>query len=250
MGKSTSTILVADDHQLIRLAFAYSIEHEPHLTVVAQAHNGHEAIHLAWEHNPDLILMDIRMPELDGIQATQRIKAFAPKIPILILTTFETSDYILQAIRAGAAGYLTKDIDTDELIQAIDNTLAGEPTMEAEMTKELLKVLAQEKEHRRQIPYDSRITAFHASGGPTSAATSAATRTQAPPSPLTSQELKTLELLALGLTNAQIAHKLHLSRYTIKSYVERIIAKLDVSDRTQAAVRAVSLGLVTDLINS
>jgi DNA-binding NarL/FixJ family response regulator len=245
LGKSCSTILIAEDHTLVRFAFASSIDHEPHLKVVAQAENGQEAIRLASEHNPDLILMDIRMPKMDGLEATERIKAFAPHIPILILTTFESSDCILKAIRAGAAGYMIKDITREELIQTIDNTLAGEVTMQAQMTKQLLHYLAQEKENGHipgHIPYESRITAFHAS-------TPSGTR-QAPQSLLTNQEHQTLELLAKGLTNAQIAGKLHLSRHTIKSYVERIIAKLEVSDRTQAAVRAVSLGLVADPINS
>src|SRR4051794_22258440 len=159
--------------------------------------------------------MDIRMPELDGLQATMRIKAFAPHIPVLILTTYEDSNCILGAIRAGAAGYLTKDIDRDELIQTIDATLAGEPTLEAEMTQKLLHWLAQEKA-QNHIPYESRITAFHAPGHvPREPAKQEPENCPAPAS-LTSQELATLKLMSKGLTNAQIAGRLHLSRHTIK----------------------------------
>jgi DNA-binding NarL/FixJ family response regulator len=171
---------------------------------------------------PDLILMDVRMPEMDGITATRRIKEEHPGVSVLMVTMHENPDYLLEALDAGAAGYVLKDAPADRLISAVHRTLNGESPLNQELATLLLRRLADEKQHKPQPPqqpaFDSPIEA------------------------LTPRETEVLMLLTTGQTNQQIAHTLNISKGTAKVHVERIIRKLDVSDRTQAAVRAIERG--------
>jgi DNA-binding NarL/FixJ family response regulator len=184
--------------------------------VVGEAGNGREAIALCGELQPDLALLDVRMPEVDGLAAARAIKQASPRTIVLIITTHEHPDYLLAALKAGAAGYMLKDISRQELLTAVRRVLRGESILNGEVAAQALQRLAGE------------------------------TSVQAAPSleRLTARERQVLQLLAEGQTNREIAAHLSLSVGTVKIHVEHIIAKLGVSDRTQAAVRAVASGLL------
>jgi len=198
---------------------------EPGLEVVGEASTGQEAIELCRRLEPDLVLMNVRMPEMDGITATRQIKREQPSISVLMVTMHENPDYLLEALEAGAAGYVLKDTPADRLISAVRRTLDGESPLNQELATRLLRQLAQEKQHN-QLP------------GPTQ-------RREPLEGSLTPREKEVLGLLTTGQTNQQIAHTLTISKETAKVHVERIIRKLGVSDRTQAAVRAIELGFTS-----
>jgi len=191
------------------------LEGEKGLEVVGEATDGPEALELCRTLRPDLALVDVRMPGMDGLETTRAVKQACPDISVIIVTMHENSDYLISAIRAGAAGYLLKDTSRRELLTAIRHVLQGESFLNTDLTQRLLQSMSSE-------------------GG----------REEALPEPLTPRELEVLRLLAQGQTNRQIAQNLIISAGTVKVHVQHIIAKLNVSDRTQAAVRAVELGLV------
>ena len=193
--------------------------------MAGEAKDGREAVELCRSLAPDLVLMDISMPELDGISATRMIKAGSPQIGVLVLTAHDDHDLLLDAIRAGAAGYVLKGVGPSELVGAVRATLAGESPVDHELLMRLVRRLADEdgKEPPHEPTGERRAT---------------------PQGPLTPRELEVLRHLATGRTNRRIAEELHLSLSTVKRNLERIIAKLGVSDRTQAAVKAVELGLI------
>ena len=223
-------LLLADDHDLVRDGFHRMLGREPDLEVVGEASNGREAVELCRRLKPDLVLMDVRMPEMDGLEATHTIKEEQPFVSVLVATTYENPDYLLGALKAGAAGYVLKDAPKRQLVNAVRRVLDGESPINQELAAQLIERLAAE----------------------------AAQPAQKPPSPtpekragvrpaieeLTPRELEVLALLSQGKTNPQIAETLVISRATAKVHVERIIRKLGVSDRTQAVVRAIELGLV------
>jgi DNA-binding NarL/FixJ family response regulator len=190
--------------------------------VIGEASNGIEAIEMCRRLRPDLILMDVRMPEMDGITATRRIKEELPGVGVLMVTMHENPDYLLEALNAGAAGYVLKDAPADRLISAVHRTLNGESPLNQELATLLLRRLADEQQRKPQPPPQT-------DGKP-------------PINSLTPREREVLTLLTTGQTNQQIADSLNISKGTAKVHVERIIRKLDVSDRTQAAVRAIELG--------
>lgn len=192
------------------------LEGERSLSLVGEATNGREAVELCRRLQPDLAVLDVRMPEMDGLAATRAIKQISPRTSVLIVTTHENHDYLLAALKAGAAGYMLKDVTRQELLTAVRRVLHGESILDGDLASRALRRLAGESE-----PYD----------GP-------------PPERLTNRERDVLKLLAHGLTNREIAGKLSLSVGTVKVHVEHIIGKLNVSDRTQAAVRAVQYGLL------
>lgn len=192
---------------------------EQDLEVVGEATNGREVLTICSRLGPDLVLMDVRMPELDGLAATAAVKEACPDTSVIIVTLYEDPDYLLQAIRAGAAGYILKDATRRELLRAVRRVLAGESILHPELASQLLHRLARE----------------HSTNG----------RPAGLVEPLTARELEVLRLLAQGRTNPEIAAHLGNSRGTVKVHVEHIIAKLGASDRTQAAVRAAELGLLT-----
>jgi DNA-binding NarL/FixJ family response regulator len=221
-------ILIADDHELVRDGFKRMLGYEAGLEVVGEASNGREAVELCRRLDPDLVLMDVRMPEMDGLEATRTIKAEQPSVSVLVITTYENPDYLLEAIKAGAAGYILKDAPNRQLTNAIRRVLEGESPLNQELAIQLIRRLASEAPHPELPP---------------SAAESDAAPAPPLPEDLTPREVEVLGLVARGKTNQEIAGSLFISRATAKLHVRRIIAKLGVSDRTQAVVRALELGL-------
>lgn len=213
-------ILVADDQALVRSGFAMILGAQPDLEVVGEAADGREAVELAHRLRPDIILMDVRMPHLDGIAATRELLAVsamtAPKV--IILTTFDLDTYVYEALRAGASGFLLKDVSPKDLILAIHTVLAGE----ALLAPTILRRLIDEFVARPQPATDRPAGLQH----------------------LTERERDVLITLARGLSNAEIADEFHLSAATIKTHVARILAKLGVRDRVQAVITAYETGLV------
>ena len=236
MGSSTRStrsaparILIADDHDLVRDGFRRMLGYEEDLEVVGEARDGREAVELCRSLNPDLVLMDVRMPEMDGLEATRAIKAEQPSVGVLVVTTYDNPDYLLEAIKAGAAGYVLKDAPSRQLTNAMRRALEGESPLNQELATQLIRRLAGESPQPAQ-----------------EAAPSAPGDAGAPPpfrAELTSREVEVLALVARGKTNQEISESLFISKATAKVHVRRIIGKLGVSDRTQAVVRALELGL-------
>jgi DNA-binding NarL/FixJ family response regulator len=210
-------ILIADDQELVRTGFRVVLDAEPDLEVVGEAEDGHAAIEAAQTLRPDVLLMDIRMPNLDGIEATRRIAATDGPPHILILTTFDLDDYVYEALRAGASGFLLKDARADELRHAVRTVASGDALLSPTITRRLI-------EHYTRRP--------------------PATPHPTPLAQLTPRELDVLRLLARGLSNTDIAHQLVVGDATVKTHVARIFAKLDLHDRAQAVVLAYETGLV------
>lgn len=215
-------LIVVDDHDLVRSGLKGLLSDQEDFEVVGEAANGREAVELCRQMRPDLVVMDVRMPEMDGLSATREIGRRFEDVSVLLLTTYENEDYLLEAIRAGAAGYVLKDAPESQLINAIRKVLDGEPTLNRRLATELLRRLANEV--RDVFPMQKPADL---------------------PEPLTSRELEVLRLLALGHTNRQIAEELVISLGTVKNHVEHVRAKLGVSDRTQAVVKALEHGIIT-----
>ena len=216
------SVLLADDQPLLRRGFRMILEAEGDLTVVAEAGQGEEAVDLARRYRPDVVLMDIRMPGTDGIEATRRITAAHPGMRVLALTTFDLDEYAFGALRAGASGFLLKDVRPAELVAAIRTVAAGDAVISPRVTRRLLE------EYAQVLPL------------------SAAQRAQLYPqlSALTEREREVLIAVAQGLSNAEIAATLFVSEATVKSHVGRILAKLGLRDRVQVVVLAYETGLV------
>ncbi|HZT05528.1 MAG TPA: response regulator transcription factor [Chloroflexota bacterium] len=207
-------IMVVDDHELARAGVISLLAGQRDLEIAAEAATGREAITRAALVKPDLVLMDIRMPEMDGLEATRRIKEAQPATSVVILTMHEDPDYLLAAVQAGAAGYLLKGSSKSEIVGGIRRVLGGESLLDPGLMARLVQRIAGEPK----------------AAGPIAGSLSA-------------RELEVLGCIVEGKTNGEIAGALAITRATVKSHVERIISKLGVSDRTQAAVRAVQLGL-------
>lgn len=198
---------------------------QPDLQVVGEAASGRGALDLCRALRPDLVLMDVNMPEMDGLEATRMIKAELPATSILIITAHEDPDYLLRAVEVGAAGYVLKDAPKGRLIDAVRRILSGESPLDQELAMQLIRRLADKKAEGETTP-DSMG------------------RQMALVEPLTAREVEVLRLVAKGYNNPEIASNLVISRATVKTHVQHIIRKLNVSDRTQAAIRAVELGIV------
>jgi DNA-binding NarL/FixJ family response regulator len=211
--------MICDDQALVRSGFAMILDAREDLEVVGEAENGREAIALAARLNPDVILMDVRMPELDGVGATRAIVRSGAPARILILTTFDLDEYVYDAIRAGASGFLLKDVQPAQLVDAIRTIAAGEALLAPSVTRRLLDRFAQ------TLP------------GPTEPAPRALDA-------LTAREVEVLRLVASGLSNAELAARLFVSEATVKTHVSSILRKLDLRDRVQAVVAAYEAGLV------
>ncbi|MGI5233217.1 response regulator transcription factor [Actinoallomurus sp. CA-142502] len=210
-------MLLADDQALLRKTLRMLLEADPGLEVTGEAADGVEAVEMAAEQRPDLVLMDIRMPRLDGLEATKRIKRDRPEVKILILTTFEIDEYVFEALRAGAAGFLGKGADPAELLAAIKTVAAGEALLSPAATKALISRFRDQAEW----PSDpARLAA------------------------LTPREREVLTMVAGGLSNEDISTHLHLSPHTVKTHINRTMAKLGVSDRAQLVIIAYESGLV------
>ena len=226
-------LIVVDDHDFVRDGIKLMLSAEQDIRVVGEAANGREALELCRRIRPDLVLMDVRMPRLDGLAAAQEIKQQFPEISVLVITMHENEDYLLKAIRAGAAGYVLKDASQRELVTAIRKVLEGETPLNRSLATRLLQRLAKEPHEKPTGTKALPKPPIHAQ----------------PLQPLTPRELEVLKWLALGKTNRGIAEDFVISEGTVKTHVERIMAKLGVSDRTQAVVRALELGII-ELPNS
>lgn len=216
------SVLLADDQPLLRRGFRMILEAEGDLIVAAEAADGEEAVDLARRHAPDVVLMDIRMPGIDGIEATQRITAADTHVRVLVLTTFDLDEYAFGALRAGASGFLLKDVRPAELVAAIRTVAAGDAVISPRVTRRLLE------EYTRVLPL------------------SASQMQERYPqlSALTEREREVLIAVARGLSNAEIAASLFVSEATVKSHVGRILAKLGLRDRVQVVVLAYEAGLI------
>jgi DNA-binding NarL/FixJ family response regulator len=219
-------VFIADDHSLIRAGFQSVLSMEDDITVVGEARNGTEAVTLTREAVPDVVLMDIRMPELDGLEATRLITS-DPRLRqtrVVVLTTFDLDEYVFGALQAGASGFLLKGAEPPVLIEAVRTVARGDALLEPGATRRLIEAYLGQQ---------------HADPDPNPPAAGLAL-----PSSLTARELEILALIADGLTNAEIAARLFISPLTCKSHVSRILTKLDARDRTQLVVIAYESGLV------
>jgi DNA-binding NarL/FixJ family response regulator len=208
-------VLVVDDQPLVRSGFRMILDERPDLELVGEAENGAEALELARQLDPDVILMDVRMPELDGVEATRRLVERGTRARILVLTTFDLDEYVYASIRAGASGFLLKDVKPEELVDAIRVVAAGNSLFGPAATQRLLERFAAEREPRQLRSLGQ----------------------------LTEREREILNLIASGLSNAEIAGRLYLSETTVKSHVSAVLRKLGVRDRVQAVIAAYEAGL-------
>jgi DNA-binding NarL/FixJ family response regulator len=213
------SVLLADDHPLMRESFRALLDASPGLTPVGEAGNGAEAVRLARQLRPDVVLMDVRMPEMDGIEATRQICAETPASRVLILTTFDLDEYVYAALQAGASGFLVKDATAAELLNGIRLVAAGEALLAPRVTRRL-------------------IDAFTKQGKP-HAGTPRGLET------ITEREREVLTLIAGGLSNTEIAEHLHLGVGTVKTHIGRLLHKLAARDRAQLVIAAYESGLVT-----
>ncbi len=217
------TVLIADDHSLQRLGFRMLLESQDDMTVADEARNGEEAVRLAARLHPDVVLMDVRMPGLDGIAATRLITGAGGRTRVLILTTFDLDEYAFAGLRAGASGFLVKDAQPAELLSGIRAVASGDAVVAPALTRRLIERYA------HLLP--TRADADTAAPDPRLAA-------------LTGREREVLQAIAEGWTNSEIADRLHLAESTVKTHVSRILAKIDARDRVQAVIVAYDTGLV------
>ncbi len=215
MSQSSIRVLITDDHSIVRKGIRALLATEPDIEVVGEAGDGAEAATQAQSLRPDVILMDLVMPKVDGIEATRRILAQQPGMRILVLTSFAADDKVFPAIKAGALGYLLKDSGPDELVQAIHQVYRGEPSLEPSIARKVLLELSQ--------PPKTPLTA----------------------EPLTEREVDVLRLVAQGRSNRDIAEELVITEMTVRTHVSNILSKLHLASRTQAALYALREGLAS-----
>jgi DNA-binding NarL/FixJ family response regulator len=208
-------VLVADDQSMVRAGFRMLLTGEPDIEVVAEASNGLEAVAMTERFDPAVVLMDIQMPELDGLEATRRILAANRAARILILTTFGLDEYVYEALRAGASGFVLKDDPAEQLIAAVRTVAAGNALLSPAITKQVIRKFT--RIPRPALPKEA--------------------------DELTEREREILRLIATGLSNVEIGHKLHISETTVKTHVTHILQKLGLRDRVQAVVLAYQTGL-------
>ena len=214
----TVTVVLADDQALVRRGFRLILEAEPDIEVVAEAEDGQQAIDAVRRHRPAVVLMDIQMPGLDGLEATRRILTDADRhTRVLILTTFERDDYVFQALQLGAGGLLLKTAPPEDLITAVRVVARGEALLSPSVTR---RVIQEVTRHHRRVPHAPELER------------------------LTQRELEVLRLVAEGLTNAEIAARLYVSEATVKTHTSNVLSKLGLRDRIQAVIFAYKHGLV------
>ena len=211
-------VLICDDQVVVCDGLEMILNADPEIEVTATAHDGTEAIEKIASSKPDIVLMDLKMPGMNGIEATRIIQQKYPDIKVLVLTTFGDDEWVFDAIRSGASGYLLKGTSRHELVKAVKGTIAGETHVDPDVAGKLFNHVT-----RSNIPEKTNLT-----------------------TELSEREIEVLKLLAQGLSNAEIAKRLYLTRGTVRNYVSQILTKLDVEDRTQAAILAVKHGLVKD----
>ncbi|MBN1660962.1 MAG: response regulator transcription factor [Anaerolineae bacterium] len=212
-------VLIVDDQRLMREGLRILLEMEPDLQVVEEASDGEAAIEAYARLVPDVVLMDVRMPGMDGVEATRRLRAQWPDARVMILTTFDDDEYVFEGLRAGALGYLLKDVSGHDLAQAVRTVAAGGALIEPSVARKVVAEFARVAPAMREA--DAGL-----------------------PEPLSEREQEVLVLLARGLSNREISVRLHLAEGTVKNYVTAVLGKLGVRDRTQAALRARELGLI------
>jgi DNA-binding NarL/FixJ family response regulator len=222
-------VLLVDDQQIVRQGLATILSYTPGIKVVGEAGDGQEGIALAHDLTPDVVLMDLKMPNLGGIPAIRRICADLPETQVIILTTYDADDLVFEGIRAGAQGYLLKDASSETLVEAIRGVVRGESQLDPSVAR---KVMAEFQRLATQLPAAQPAEAGAESSQDTLI------------EPLTRREEDVLHLLTEGLSNRDIGARLHLTEGTVKNYVSTIIAKLQANDRTHAVVTAIRRGLV------
>ena len=208
-------VIICDDQAIVRDGLELLLKLEKDIEVVGLAQDGAEAVDLVSKTSPDLVLMDLQMPGMNGVEATRKICALYPNTRVLVLTTFDNDEWVFDAIRAGASGYLLKDTPRGKVIEAIRGSVTGRSYLDPLITGKLLNVVASQQEQPSTLIIDR----------------------------LTEREVEVLRLLARGLSNSEIARELHLSEGTVRNHVSAIFSKLDVPDRTQAAILAIRHGL-------
>ena len=213
-------VLLADDQQLMREGLRVLLDLNPDIRVVGEAGDGVEAVERARQMQPDVVLMDVRMPGLDGVAATRRLHETCPEVKVIILTTFDDDEYVFEGLRAGAVGYLLKDVPSEQLAEAIRAAARGAAFIQPSVARKVVAEFARltEREHRR--------------------------REQPLVEPLSARELEVLALVAEGLSNREIGDHLFITPGTVKNHVSNVLAKLGVRDRTQAVLQAQELGLL------
>jgi len=215
--RSAIRVLIADDQRLLREGLATLLALTNDIRIVAQASNGNEAISLAKQHQPDVVLMDIQMPHHDGVTATQAIRSALPQTQVIMLTTFADDEYLFAALRAGACGYLLKDIPSEQLADAVRAAHRGESPITPTMARKLVNMVSQQP---RALAASEWVE------------------------PLSDREIEVLNLIAQGLSNKEIAERLVIAEGTAKNHVSNILSKLDANDRAHAVMRGKELGLL------
>ncbi len=210
-------VLLADDHNVLRQGMAQALDAQPDIAVVAQAADGTQAVELARAHRPDVILLDINMPGMDGVEAARQIIAESPGIGIIMLTMYRRDEYVVEAIKAGASGYLLKEVELDDLLAAIRSVARGEAVLDPAVAGRVLAEL-----RRPARPANDAAPA------------------------LTERDTEILQLVARGLSNQEIADQLHLAEKTIRNRLSLLFKQLELENRTQAALYAIRQGLVDD----
>lgn len=216
-------VMIAEDQELIRQSLEFVISNKEDMQIVALAETGKQAVELAKEKKPDIILMDIRMPEMDGVEATKIIKKMFPQIKIIVLTTFDDDEYVFDALKNGASGYLLKGISLNELVESIRIVMNGGSLINPTIATKVCKFFSQmaEADYTKKIQSDAL-------------------------SSLNKNELKIMKLIGMGLSNKEITKELNLSEGTVRNYISNILSKLDLRDRTQIAILAVQTGITRE----
>jgi two-component system, NarL family, response regulator LiaR len=209
-------VLIVDDHQMVRQGLRTFLELQEEILVVGEASDGQAAVEMVRQLEPDVVLMDLVMPRLDGIAATRQVKLAAPQVKVIALTSFTEDDKVFPAIQAGASSYLLKDVSPDELVEAVRAAYQGEARLHPQITRKLMEQVAQQSASSPAISVDD----------------------------LTEREYDVVRLVARGRSNQEIAHELFISEKTVKTHISHILSKLSLQDRTQLAIYAIRNGLV------